>query len=124
MSKDNLGSNLVFFLLGAATGAAIALLYAPQEGEATRRYLADKTGEVKDKATEAATTIANQAKDKYATVAQQAKETYANVATQAKSKVEEVQGKAQELFNRGQQATNSAIDAAADNAHSAVNSVG
>ena len=56
--------------------------------------------------------------------AQQAKETYTNVATQAKTKVEEVQGKAQELFNRGQQATNSAIDSAADNAHSAVNSVG
>ena len=42
MSKDNLGSSLVFFMLGAATGAAIALLYAPQEGEATRKFLADK----------------------------------------------------------------------------------
>ena len=38
MSRDNLGSSLVFFMLGAATGAAIALLYAPQEGEATRRH--------------------------------------------------------------------------------------
>lgn len=39
MSKDNLGSNLVFFLLGAATGAAVALLYAPQTGVKTRKRL-------------------------------------------------------------------------------------
>jgi gas vesicle protein len=122
MSKDNLGSCLVFFLLGAATGAAVALLYAPQEGEATRRYLADKTGEVKDKASEAATTIANQAKEKYSTVAQQAKDTYTTVSTQAKTKLDDIQGKAQDLLSRGQQAANDGIDVAADKAHTAVNS--
>src|ERR1041385_8906474 len=110
MSKDNLGSNLVFFLLGAATGAAIALLYAPQEGEATRRYLADKTEEVKGRASEAATTLANQAKETYTNVAQQAKDTYSNVATQARTKAEQIQGKAQEMFNRGQQVANNTID--------------
>lgn len=92
MSKDNLGSNLVFFLLGAATGAAIALLYAPQEGEATRRFLADKTGEVKDKAAEQANTIATQAKQTYTNVAQQAKDTYSNVAAQAKAKADQLAG--------------------------------
>lgn len=33
------GSGLIWFLAGAAAGAAIALLYAPQEGERTRRLL-------------------------------------------------------------------------------------
>lgn len=124
MSKDNLGSSLVFFMLGAATGAAIALLYAPQEGEATRRYLADRTGDVKDKAAEAATALANQAKETYSNVAQQAKDTYSNVATTAKAKAGEVQGKAAEIFGRGQSAANDGIDKVADKAHSVVNSTG
>ena len=40
MNKEA-GSNLVFFLLGAAVGAAVALLYAPQEGAETRRIITD-----------------------------------------------------------------------------------
>ena len=33
---------LVWFLTGAALGAAVALLYAPQSGKDTRRYLGKK----------------------------------------------------------------------------------
>jgi gas vesicle protein len=33
---------LVWFLTGAALGAAVALLYAPQSGRDTRRYLGKK----------------------------------------------------------------------------------
>lgn len=33
---------LLAFLLGAAAGAAVALLYAPQSGDRTRRYLSEK----------------------------------------------------------------------------------
>ena len=33
---------LVWFLTGAALGAAVALLYAPQSGKDTRRYLNKK----------------------------------------------------------------------------------
>lgn len=124
MSRDNLGSSLVFFMLGAATGAAIALLYAPQEGEATRRFLAERTGEAKDKAAEAASNLANQAKETYSTVAQQAKDTYTNVATTAKTKVGAVQDKAHEIFNRGQHGANDGIDKIAEKAHSVVNSTG
>ena len=125
MSKDNLGGNLVFFLLGAATGAAIALLYAPQEGEATRRYLGEKAAEVKDKASEHASNlsqqakdtysnVAGQAKDTYTNVAGQAKDTYSNVAQQAKDHVDRISTKAQEIFKSGQQAANDSIDNAAD----------
>jgi gas vesicle protein len=40
----------VAFVLGAITGAAVALLYAPAAGEETRRRLADRAREGRDKA--------------------------------------------------------------------------
>lgn len=39
---------IVWFAIGAAAGAGIALLYAPQSGKATRRYIARKTEEGRD----------------------------------------------------------------------------
>jgi gas vesicle protein len=44
------GTVLVSFMLGAVAGAAIALLYAPATGEETRRKLAEKAREGRDKA--------------------------------------------------------------------------
>jgi gas vesicle protein len=44
------GSVLVAFVLGAMAGAAVALLYAPATGEETRRKLAEKAREGRDKA--------------------------------------------------------------------------
>jgi gas vesicle protein len=38
MEKDS-GSSIAWFLAGAATGAAIALLYAPKTGKDTRKFL-------------------------------------------------------------------------------------
>jgi gas vesicle protein len=48
------GSVLVAFILGAITGAAVALLLAPATGEDTRRRIAERTKEGRDKASEAA----------------------------------------------------------------------
>ena len=45
MASEYDGSKLVWFLTGAAIGAAIALLYAPQSGRDTRRYIRKKTDE-------------------------------------------------------------------------------
>jgi gas vesicle protein len=44
------GTVLVSFVLGALAGAAIALLYAPATGEETRRKLAEKAREGREKA--------------------------------------------------------------------------
>jgi gas vesicle protein len=48
------GTVIVAFVLGAITGAAVALLVAPASGEETRRTLADKAREGRERATEAA----------------------------------------------------------------------
>ena len=48
MSDTKAGDRTTFFLLGAAIGAAAALLMAPATGERTRRKLARKGEEVAD----------------------------------------------------------------------------
>jgi gas vesicle protein len=45
---------MLAFLLGAAVGAAAALLFAPASGKDTREYLGEKAREGKEKASEAA----------------------------------------------------------------------
>ena len=53
MAKDNSGSVMVAFVIGALTGAAVALLFAPASGEETREFLGQKAREGKDKARDA-----------------------------------------------------------------------
>ena len=53
MSKDNSGTIMVAFVIGALTGAAVALLFAPASGEETREFLGQKAREGKQKAREA-----------------------------------------------------------------------
>ncbi len=67
MSKDsnNMASNLVYFLFGMAAGTAIALLYAPQEGDATRRILGEKAGTLKDKAAEYSNNVTQSTRDRF-----------------------------------------------------------
>ena len=101
MNRDNWGSNLVFFLLGAACGAAVALLSAPQEGEETRRIIGQKASEYKDKATEVTT----------------------NLTQAAKEKAGMISDKMQDMMNRGQQTANDTMDMAADKARTAANSI-
>jgi gas vesicle protein len=56
MARDDGGAGtvVVAFVLGAMTGAAIALLLAPASGEETRRILAEKAKEGREKASDAA----------------------------------------------------------------------
>jgi gas vesicle protein len=48
------GSILLAFILGAVSGAAVALLYAPGSGRETREYLGEKAREGRARAAEAA----------------------------------------------------------------------
>ena len=53
MANDNSGSVLIAFVVGAITGAAVALLYAPASGDETREYLGDRAREGREKARQA-----------------------------------------------------------------------
>ena len=52
MANDNSGSVMVAFVIGALTGAAVALLFAPASGEETREFLGEKAREGKTKVRE------------------------------------------------------------------------
>ena len=57
MARDDgagAGNILLAFLLGAVSGAAVALLYAPANGRDTRDYLGEKAREGRARAAEAA----------------------------------------------------------------------
>ena len=47
MAQDN-GEKLVWFLVGATVGAAVALLYAPQSGDQTRQLLGQRLADGRD----------------------------------------------------------------------------
>ena len=56
MSGDNsngAGSVMLAFVVGALTGAAVALLFAPASGEETREYLGQRAREGRDRARDA-----------------------------------------------------------------------
>jgi gas vesicle protein len=95
------------FLVGAAVGASVALLYAPMEGEKTRRAIGDKANEVKGRATDISHTVRDRAADFTSTVTQTAKE-----------KMGQVQDKTSDLLRRTRTATAEADDNAAENTHS------
>ena len=56
MARDESGAGgiLLAFILGAVSGAALALLYAPASGNETREYLGEKAREGRARAAEAA----------------------------------------------------------------------
>jgi gas vesicle protein len=49
-NNGNSGSVLAAFVVGAIAGAAVALLYAPASGEETRKRLAERAREGREKA--------------------------------------------------------------------------
>jgi gas vesicle protein len=82
MAKDDgsgAGSILLAFLLGAVSGAAVALLYAPASGRETREYLGDKAREGRERATKAAERsreIINQGRETLTTAIDRGREAY------------------------------------------------
>jgi len=89
MARDDgsaAGTVVVAFLLGAVTGAAVALLMAPASGEETRRVLADQAREGRQRATEAARQgreFVNRQKDTISTAIDRGREAYEQARTAA-----------------------------------------
>lgn len=55
----------VWFVAGAAIGATIALLYAPQSGKETRRVIRKKTREGRETLAEASRDLVDKGRDLY-----------------------------------------------------------
>jgi gas vesicle protein len=62
ISEDNT-SKVAWFFAGAAIGAAIALLYAPQTGEETRRQIGDAAARGKDRLADSGRDIAERGRE-------------------------------------------------------------
>ena len=73
------GSILLAFILGAVSGAAVALLYAPQSGKETRDYLNERANEARVRAAEAAAKgreAINQGRETLTTAIERGREAY------------------------------------------------
>ena len=64
MADDN-GGKLIWFFAGAALGATLALLYAPQSGRDTRRLINKKAREGRDAIADTGRDLVDNAKDLY-----------------------------------------------------------
>ena len=64
MAQNNSGK-LVWFIAGAAIGSAIALLYAPQSGKDTRRYINKKARQGREAVADAGRDLVDKGRDLY-----------------------------------------------------------
>lgn len=78
------GSILLAFILGAVSGAALALLYAPQAGQQTRDYLGERAREGRERAAAAAgkgRQIINEGRETISTAIERGREAYQQART-------------------------------------------
>ena len=64
MAQDN-SVNVVWFLTGAALGAAVALLYAPQAGHETRRLIGRKARKGREALTDVGEDLMDRGRELY-----------------------------------------------------------
>jgi gas vesicle protein len=65
MAKDDSGNAIAWFVVGAAMGAVIALLYAPKTGKDTRKFLNRTTREGRQAVGESGKEIMEKGRDLY-----------------------------------------------------------
>jgi len=73
------GSVMLAFILGAVSGAAVALLYAPATGKETRELLSERAREGRERAREAAERgrqVFNEGRDSLASAIEKGREAY------------------------------------------------
>ena len=95
MAQDNGGSNLAWFLAGAALGAAAALLYAPQPGHETREAIRRRALEERDRLAKTGREAVEKGRDLY--------ERGKGLADEASVRFEKGKGAASDLYQRGKE---------------------
>jgi gas vesicle protein len=74
-------------LIGAVIGGVIALLYAPQSGKKTRKFLKNKAAEVVDEVKEEATEVVDEVKEKASGIMDKVKEVASKSSRNGKAAV-------------------------------------
>ncbi len=85
-SRSGAGDVTLAFLLGAAAGAAIALLFAPAPGRETREFLGQKAREGQDKAAELAKEAWIRQRDTLATAVERGRDAFQQARGQSRDK--------------------------------------
>jgi gas vesicle protein len=65
MATEDTGMSLAWFLVGAAVGATVALLYAPQSGKDTRKMIAKKTEKGKEALADSSKEVIDRGRELY-----------------------------------------------------------
>lgn len=65
MAAKDSGSGFAWFFVGAITGAAVGLLYAPKSGKDTRKYIGRQTEKSSKVFTESGKEMVDRGKDLY-----------------------------------------------------------
>lgn len=98
---ENTGSTLVALLTGALVGAGIAILYAPDKGENTRRRLNDEAKKAKDRLdkqfTETSSRLGERARRARASFDSRLDETLNSASHKADDIIDALEGKLEEL---------------------------
>jgi gas vesicle protein len=117
-SQDNdFSAFLSGFIIGGLVGAAVALIMAPQSGEETRKYIADRSIELRNSAEETvgqyrerATELAGEARTKATTYAEEARKRAEELAHEARVRAEELASKGQESFTETREKVKHAVE--------------
>ena len=104
--QTDTGNGLLMFLLGAATGAACALLFAPAAGTDTRRYLGDRARDAQSGASAAAA----KARD----AVQQGKQAAITTIDEWRPAVNAVVDSGRQVIEQGKQVISSAVNQGRD----------
>jgi gas vesicle protein len=104
--QTDTGNGLLMFLLGAATGAACALLFAPAAGTDTRRYLGDRARDAQSGASAAAA----KARD----AVQQGKQAAITTIDEWRPAVNAVVDSGRQAIEQGKQVISSAVNQGRD----------